>query len=486
MQRAIVALRRYLSAPERLQRPVKLRVATIVCGLVSLLALLGFAGAAQAASKAPRLTGLRCVPVMSKACKPSVRVAVGKQIQLRGRGLKTGMRVTFRWSKGALATKLVRSRGGWTVRVPAGTALGTVGVTVRDGAGRRSNKRNITVVALAPLPSLNAAKPDALSDVFAGDGMWIWYLNKSEGGNLDAIAARAKAAGMSTVFVKSADGGDVWKQFTPQLVAGLHARGLRACAWQFVYGADPQAEASAAAASVAAGADCFVIDAETKYEGRYAAAQRYVAALRGAVGADYPIGFTSFPYVDYHPRLPYSVFLGPGGAQANLPQVYWKAIGGSVDAVSAKTVAQNRIYGTPIAPLGQSYDSPRAEDLRRFRALWAGYGAGGLSWWSWQATGYAAWSVLTEPAPAAVVPPDPGWPALAKGATGDQVIWLQQHLASADPSVALDGKFTAATQVALQNFQTARGLAPSGETDAATWQALLTVPLRVVDWTAVK
>ncbi len=382
---------------------MKLRVATIVCGLVFVLAPLGLAGTAQAASKAPRLTGVRCVPVTAKACKQSVRVAVGKQIQLRGRGLKRGMRVTFRWSRGALATKLVRSRGGWTVRVPAGTALGTVGVTVRDGAGRRSNKRNITVVALAPLPSLNAARPGALPAVFAGDGMWIWYVDKSEGGNLDAIAARARAAGMSTVFVKSADGGDVWEQFTPQLVADLHARGLRACAWQFVYGADPQAEASAAAASIAAGADCFVIDAETKYEGRYASAQRYLAALRGAIGPNYPLGFTSFPYVDYHPRLPYSVFLGPGGAQANLPQVYWKAIGGSVDAVSAKTVAHNRIYGTPIAPLGQSYDTPKADDLRRFRALWAGYGAGGLSWWSWQATGAAAWAVLTEPAPAPVV-----------------------------------------------------------------------------------
>jgi hypothetical protein len=465
---------------------MRLRVLTICCGLLFALSLLGVAEAAHAASRAPRLVGLRCVPVSAKACKHGIRVAVGKQLQLRGRGLRSGMRVTFRWSKGALATKLVRSRGGWTVRVPAGTALGRVGVTVRDRAGRRSNKRTITVVGLAPLSSLNAARPGALPPVFAGNGMWIWYVAKSEGGNLDAIAARAKAAGMSTVFVKSADGGDVWPQFTPQLVADLHARGLRACAWQFVYGADPQAEASAAAASVAAGADCFVIDAETKYEGRYASAQRYMAALRGAVGPGYPIGFTSFPYVDYHPRMPYSVFLGPGGAQANLPQVYWKAIGGSVDAVSAKTVAHNRIYATPMAPLGQSYDAPKAADLRRFRALWAGYGAGGLSWWSWQASSDATWSVLTEPAPAAVVPPDPGWPALDQGATGDEVVWLQQHLASADPSVALDGKFTSATEAALQNFQTARGLDASGETDPATWQALLTVPLRVVDWTAVK
>jgi hypothetical protein len=258
------------------------------------------------------------------------------------------------------------------------------------------------------------------------------------------------------------------------------------CAWQFVYGEDPLAEARAAVASVAAGADCFVIDAETAYEGRYGAAQRYMLALRAAVGPSYPIGFTSFPYVDYHPRLPYSVFLGPGAAQANLPQVYWKAIGATVDAVSAKTVANNRIYGTPIAPLGQSYGAPSAADLRRFRAIWAGYGAGGLSWWSWQASSAASWTVLSEPPPAAVAVPDPGWPALDKGSSGDQVLWMQQHLASADPSTVVDGKFSAATQAALKAFQAARGLAPTGETDAATWQALRTLAPRPVDWTAAQ
>jgi peptidoglycan hydrolase-like protein with peptidoglycan-binding domain len=109
-----------------------------------------------------------------------------------------------------------------------------------------------------------------------------------------------------------------------------------------------------------------------------------------------------------------------------------------------------------------------------------------MSWWSWQASSSATWTVLSEPAPLPAPLPDPGWPALNKGSSGDQVIWLQQHLASADPSVVLDGKFTVATQDALKAFQTARGLAPTGETDAATWQALLAVPLRPVDWTATR
>ena len=224
--------------------------------------------------------------------------------------------------------------------------------------------------------------------------MWIWQLPRTEGGDLDAIAARARAAGMTTVYVKSSDAANDWEQFTPALVQALHARGLRVCAWQFVYGSDPLGEAAAGAAAVADGADCLIIDAETRYEGRYAAAQRYVQALRAAVGGAYPLGLTSFPYVDYHPSFPYSVFLAPGAAQANLPQVYWKAIGGSVDAVSARTVAHNRIYGAPIAPLGQAYDGVTAAEMQRFRAIWAGYGAGGLSWWSWQAASDAMWAAL--------------------------------------------------------------------------------------------
>ena len=142
-----------------------------------------------------------------------------------------------------------------------------------------------------------------------------------------------------------------------------------------------------------------MIDAESAYQGRYAEAQRYIAALRAVIGTGYPLGLTSFPYVDYHPRLPYSVFLAPGAAQANLPQVYWKAIGGTVDAVSARTWAHNRIYGAPIAPLGQAYQGPDAASLQRFRQVWASYGAGGLSWWSWQAAAPATWATLAAPAP---------------------------------------------------------------------------------------
>ena len=62
--------------------------------------------AAHARTPPPKLTGLRCVPATRAACHPRPQVMIGKQVQLRGTGLKAGMRVSFRWSKGALATKL--------------------------------------------------------------------------------------------------------------------------------------------------------------------------------------------------------------------------------------------------------------------------------------------------------------------------------------------------------------------------------------------
>jgi hypothetical protein len=449
---------------------------------VALLALIpAHAADAVTTSRSARLKDARCVP--ARHCARTPAVAIGKQVQLVGRGLYAGQRVTFRWSRGALATKLHRSRAGYVARVPAGTAAGTALVYVRDRAGRRSNAKHVRVVAprrRGPLVGGDGALPAA----FRGNGMWIWQLDHTENGDVAAIIARARAAAMSTLFVKAADGGTRWAQLTPALVAQLHDAGLRVCGWQFVYGADPAAEAAAATATLATGIDCFVIDAETKYEGRYAAAQRYMTALRAATGPDFPLGLTSFPYVDYHPNLPYSVFLGPGGAQVNLPQIYWRAFKVSPDSASVHTFAHNRVYGRAIAPLGQTYDHPPDADIQRFRQVWASYGAGGLSWWSWQSTAAGTWTALGQAAPAPVALSDPGWPALGKGAKGDEVVWLQQHLATADPTVAINGTLDAAGVAALQRFQSAQGLPPTGVTDPPTWEAALRLAVTPVDWTA--
>jgi hypothetical protein len=329
---------------------------------------------------------------------------------------------------------------------------------------------------------LCAAAPAAASaqdtSPLAGKGMWIWQVAKSERGNPAAIAARAAAAGVSTVIVKGADGTTRWPQFSGALVAALHARGLKACAYHYLYGRKPSAEAAVSARVVAQGADCLVVDVEGQYAGRYTAAQTYLGKVRAALGADYPIGFTSLPYVSWHATIPYSVFLGPGGAQVNLPQVYWKDIGAPVDKVLTRTVAENTVYGRPLAPIGQLYGRVTPSSVARFRALSAALGMQGTSFWSWQSAAPSGWSALARPV-APVAAPLVAPVALHRGSRGDQVAWLQQHL-----NVPVTSRFDAATDTAVRALQLAHGTIPSGVMDATTWQAALTAPPAIVRWRA--
>src|SRR3954471_5814537 len=141
---------------------------------------------AEGRTRAPVLTGLRCVPATRAACKASPQVQIGKQVQLRGRGLAAGMRVSFRWSRGALATKLRRARAGWVVRVPIGTKPGVISVRVTDRAGRHSRVIRLLVLPV-PVVRAPAAAGGSLPAAFRGDGMWIWQIPKSSGGDPTAI-----------------------------------------------------------------------------------------------------------------------------------------------------------------------------------------------------------------------------------------------------------------------------------------------------------
>ena len=246
--------------------------------------------------------------------------------------------------------------------------------------------------------SLGGHKPPP-GNPLAGRAMWIWELPAVNGGDLTSIIATAHQYGVGTLMIKSSDGTTFWsQQFTPQLVAKLHAGGLKVCAWQYVYGNHPVTEAYMGAQAVKDGADCLLIDAEVEYQGKYVAAQTYIQRLRKLIGARFPLALAGFPYIDFHPGFPYSVFLGPDGAQYNAPQMYWQDIGVTVDAVFAHTYSYNTIYGRPIFPLGQVYNSPPLRQIIRFRELSRVYGAGGVSWWDWQEASGADWSAVSRPA----------------------------------------------------------------------------------------
>ena len=442
-----------------------------------------------------RITSVQCIPAAKCSGNPH-QVSVHGTLLIAGKGIASGSSIGFpskpggRIVRGSPIAHVRKTIGGLIVTVPAKAHSGHVMVLL-SGSRHSSSYGPIYVYnhALSPPKPVAIPAPAAVGAVggtpFESQGMWIWYVSKSSGGSVPAIVAQAHAANVTTVFVKSSDGSsNYWSQFSAQLVAELHANGLKVCAWQYVYGTNPAGEANLGAEAVANGADCLVIDAEAEYEGHYAAAQTYIDDLRARIGTTYPLGLASFPYVSYHPSFPYSVFLGPNGAQYNAPQMYWKDIGTSVDTVYANTYIANRIYGRPIFPLGQTYGSVSSAEVLRFREEAVDYGATGLSFWDWQETPASGWSTLAAPlAPLTSVVPNSAYPELHNGSKGDQVLWLQEHLAAAVPSQEITGLFGSQTTANLKGFQSEHGLTVTGVAEPTTWAALLALTPVPVDWT---
>ena len=79
--------------------------------------------------------------------------------------------------------------------------------------------------------------------------------------------------------------------------------------------------------------------------------------------------------------------------------------------------------------------------------------------------------------------PNTSYPELSSGGKGDQVLWMQEHLASAIGAQEITGYFGSETTANLKAFQTAHSIPASGQADAATWSALLALPPVAVDWT---
>jgi len=347
----------------------------------------------------------------------------------------------------------------------------------------------VLVTGLAFAPAAVAVAPSKIhksgdANALAGRGMWIWYVSRSSGGSVSSIVANARKYGINTVMIKSGDGRTMWSQFNPSVVSALHAAGLHVCAWQYVYGNFPRQEANVGATAVHDGADCLIIDAESEYEGKYVAAQSYITQLRNEIGQSFPVALAGFPYVDYHPGFPYSVFLGPGGAQYNTPQMYWVDIGTSVNTVYAHTYAYNTVYERAIDPLGQVYENHPLGQLIRFRQLSRTYGAAGVSWWDWQQASTTGWKGISIGAGNLTgVAATTSTPILKLKSLGDLVVWAQEHLATAGFTIPIDGDYGVETQSAVESFQAAQGLTVDGIVGPATWTALLHYAPAAVTWT---
>lgn len=233
----------------------------------------------------------------------------------------------------------------------------------------------------------------------AGKGFFIWRVANCEGGNPEAIAAKAVAAGLSHVLLKIADtrypfGFDRQnRDIVAPVVAALHNRGVQAWGWHYVKGDDPTGEARVAVdRSRALNLDGYCIDAEGEYKtaGKEAAARAYMSDLRAGL-PNMLIALSSYRYPSYHRELPWAAFLEK--CDLNMPQVYWEQSHNPDRQLerSAREFANVRLVGyeRPVVPTGAAYGSggwvATAEDQAVFymKARELGMTAANSYSWDW-------------------------------------------------------------------------------------------------------
>ena len=350
-------------------------------------------------------------------------------------------------------------------------------------AGLRSACVLIILTAIAGALSSAAlpARP-LVPAVFAGTGLWVREVAPAENGL--GLADEAASVGARTLYVKAADGTSPEPQFSLSLVSEIRSAGTNGCAWTFMYGSDPTAEAAVAATAVNDGAQCLVIDAEGTSENlnQYGAAQLFVRTIRSRVGSAFPIGLASQAEVAEHPTFPYSVFLGPGAFNVVLPLIYWLDFGQSIEGAYSETMGANAIYGRPVLPVGQLYNSPTSPELERFRALAAAYGAAGLSFFDLDAAQPQELAALS--APLSKLPRRAlTAPTMHPGTDGDQIVQAQELLNAAGARLQVGGFYGTQTAHAVASFQARHHLRPDGILNPATWRSLLYLRPREPSWT---
>ena len=245
-----------------------------------------------------------------------------------------------------------------------------------------------------------------------GQGHVALRARKTEGGNVAAIVAKAKAAGLSHLYVRT---GSSWNgfyagPFLDQILPAAHEADLLVYGWDFPRLIDPQDDVRRAKAAIDHRApgkhriDGFSADIETRSEGTHITGRRPPPSTGGRCARRWG---SSFPLIATVPRpspaqnYPYAEVVASFDAIA--PMVYWLNRQPDTDVTGAlRDLAQ---YGKPVFPVGQAYDGapeggragvPPPEELWRFMRFAEAGGAQGVSFWSWQAANSKAWAAIRD------------------------------------------------------------------------------------------
>ncbi|MBL8055137.1 MAG: hypothetical protein JNK29_00495, partial [Anaerolineales bacterium] len=248
--------------------------------------------------------------------------------------------------------------------------------------------------------------------LLTGKGLWLQRIAGCEAGDLDAIAARAQAAGLAHVIVKVADGADAYnvdpetgRDLAAGLTRRLRAAGLTVWGWHSLYGDKPafkgpfaadyhRREAEAAVARLAAlqpaGLAGLVLEARGEFE-RSAGRGRKAAEYLAELPAGLPLALSAWKSPAAHPRFPWAEFRER--CQMDLPPVYWVGRHGEAERQLRAAVRpfQALAPARPLAPVGPAFFEanwrPTPNDLHEFLATARALGLPAASLWLWDQLG---------------------------------------------------------------------------------------------------
>jgi len=230
----------------------------------------------------------------------------------------------------------------------------------------------------------------------SGTGMFIWKLDQIEQGDPAAIVTKARAAGLSFVIIKVADGPDAYNEkLAAPVVKALQEAGVKVWGWGWLWGEDPLGEAKIAIQLVQElGLDGYVLDAEHPYKGKATEASILMRELRAGL-PNTPIALSSYRYPRHYPDLPWNEFLCY--VDLVMPQVFW--IGEPPDEALRNSLENySQLFADlsltrPVVPEGAAYSDqssippfrPTADEITLFRDTAIALGMPAVSYWSWDA-----------------------------------------------------------------------------------------------------
>jgi len=228
-----------------------------------------------------------------------------------------------------------------------------------------------------------------------GKGFFIWQIPTCEGGDVNKIATEAKAAGLSHILIKIANGiytynydWDKKVDLVPPLANALRAVGIQVWGWHYVYGDSPTGEADIAIKRITElNLDGYVIDAEAQYKdpGKAAAAKTFMTRLRDGIGNNVPVALSSYRYPSYHP-IPWNEFLEK--CDYNMPQVYWIDAHNPGEQLARSIKEFNSLkYIRPMIPVGAAFTEwgwkPTSEEVNEFLSAAQSFNLTAANFWAW-------------------------------------------------------------------------------------------------------